>query len=211
MSEPSDKWFGSGNGRFATKVGWDGGGREWAAGGGSGTGVLGLHIPSKGRGVPKKRPAPDPSKAPKAKAVKTAKSDTKKGAAKGTGDEASGASGMNGEDLSLPGGGDVDLNVMETVGGARSGRKAGIKKMEKKALNSTPSTSPGGSGGLDLNIQQPSSLAARFRMARFPRAGRRAAPRLDQQELLSQQLRRRRRRSRRRRGHRDLSRRRIPR
>jgi hypothetical protein len=153
----SEGWFGSGNGRFATKVGWDGGGREWAAAGGSGTGVLGLHIPSKGRGVPKKRPASDPSKAPKAKAAKTAKSDTKKGAAEGTGDEASRASGVNGEDSSVTGGGDVEPNVTETVGGAGSGRKSGIKKAKKKAPNSAPSTSPGGSGGLDLNIQQPSS------------------------------------------------------
>jgi hypothetical protein len=47
--------------------------RLWAAAGGFGTCVLGLHNPSKGRGVPKKKPVPDLSKAPKAEAAKLAK------------------------------------------------------------------------------------------------------------------------------------------
>ncbi|KAG0580120.1 hypothetical protein KC19_4G148100 [Ceratodon purpureus] len=159
--------------RFASKIGWDGAIRDWAAAGGSGTGVLGLHIPSKGRGVPKKRPAGDPSRPPKAKAAKTSKSDAKKGPADATGEEAGPPSGANGQDSSVPGGRDAESNGKGAVAGAEWVRKAGVKKPKKKAPNSAASTSPPGSGGLDLNVQQPGSPA---RGERSSKSGKKGSP-----------------------------------
>lgn len=149
-------------GRFATRIGWDGATRDWAVAGGSGTGVLGLHIPSKGKVAGKKRAVPDPSKPPKAKAAKTSRSDVKKGHAGSRGDGDSPAVGANGEDWDVRRGQDGDANGKETESRAALGRnpafprKAGGKHPKKKnGANSAAAPSPPGAGGLDLNVEQP--------------------------------------------------------
>ena len=117
--------------------------------------MFGLHIPSKGKGVGKKRPAPDASKPPKAKVAKASKSDAKKGPA--AGDEASPGAGENGDDSSVPGERDAEANGKEAV----AGRKAGVKRPKKGGPDWAASTSPPGVGGLDLNVeQQPESPVA---------------------------------------------------
>lgn len=65
-------------------MGWEGARHDWAAAAGTGTGVVGVHIPTKGKGLAKKRPAPDPSKPPKPKQPKVPKPSNKKGGTEGS-------------------------------------------------------------------------------------------------------------------------------
>ncbi|XP_024385974.1 protein PHOTOPERIOD-INDEPENDENT EARLY FLOWERING 1 isoform X2 [Physcomitrium patens] len=147
--------------RFATKISWDGATRDWAAAGGSGTGVLGLHIPNKGKGVLKRKPVSDPSKPPKAKLMKTSKSSMKKGLRDATFSEPSPGLVGNGGDLSTPSGHDGGVNGKEAVLGATSGRsssllqKTSAKRLKMNAKNSELSTSAPADGQLDLNDKQP--------------------------------------------------------
>lgn len=173
----SDGWSGGDDRRFATKIGWDGGSREWAAAGGSGTGVLGLHVPSKGKGVPKKRPAPDTGRPPKAKSAKTSKSDARKG----PGDPAGGEREKTGEDSGIHGERDGAPNGEEAV----AGRKGGVKRPKKGGPNPAASTSPRGSAGLDLNVQEadtpvPDGKGSRGGKKGSPGVGRAGAPRTSQ-------------------------------
>jgi len=66
--------------RVAAIMGLEGSVNEWAAAAASGTGVVGLQVPTKGKNVVKKRPAPDPDKPPKPKKPRIPKADSEKGA-----------------------------------------------------------------------------------------------------------------------------------
>lgn len=145
--------------RFATKIGWDGALRDWAAAGGSGTGVLGLHVPSKGRVAGKKRPAADPSKPPKAKVAKTSKSEAKKGQVGGTGEGGSPAAGAHGEEGNVPRGDGDEANGKEKKSEAAGAKKksfAGkiVVKHPKNPESGDMGESPAGAGRVNLNVRQ---------------------------------------------------------
>lgn len=148
--------------RFATRIGWDGSAREWAAAGGSGTGVWGVHLPTKGKGVAKKRPAPDPSKPPKPKQPKTPKTSLKKdrsGEPSPTtlvsGEHTKGHVAQNGESC---GTGTPSSELPGPSGSPGVGdpvMKISTSRPKKNPKHSAVPSPQSDTGQLDLNVQQP--------------------------------------------------------
>lgn len=124
-----------------------------------------MHLPTKGKGVPKKRPAPDPSKPPKPKQPKTPKTSLKKDGSGDpspttvvSGEHTKAHAAQNGENR---GTGTPSSELPGPSGSPRVGdpvMRTSTSRSKKNPKHSAVPSPQSGTGQLDLNVQQPDVL-----------------------------------------------------